>query len=118
MKLKKRTLILVGCLCAALLGLVAGIYIMNSNHITGTVTQKATMTLYLDESTSNGTTLVEGTQHQLTAIISDSSNPQVTFYNLGSAIGSVTPVTGNATLLYTIPIGSTTFDFSAQATHS
>ena len=117
MKLKKRTIILVSCLCAALLGLVAGIYIMNSNHITGTVIQQATMALYLDGSTANGTVLVEGTQHQLTAIISDGTNPQVTFYNLGSSIGSVMPVAGNATLLYTIP-SSTTYDFSAQATHS
>ena len=92
-------------------------YIITSNTITGTVTTQATLSLLLNGSAVNGTSIVEGVQVTLTTTLSDSTNPAVTFYNNGVSIGAVVPVSGTATLLYNIPMGDTAFSFYADCSH-
>lgn len=116
---KTVTLLLVGCLCAGFFGYVFASYLIESNHITGTVGQQAGLALTLNGSNQNGTQLAEGSQNQLTALLSDSSSGiTVYFYDGAASVGSaVTDSNGNATMIYTIPVGATTYDLYAKATH-
>ena len=118
---KVKAVLIVAATVAILVGAVVAYaaYSMYSNTITGTVTTQATLTLTLNGSTANGTNIVEGSQVTLVATCSDSTHASsISFYNGATFIGGAVPILGVATYTYTIPVGSTSFSFTATGSHT
>ena len=105
-------LIIVGLAVSIPLAIVSASYILFSNHITGTTTPQATLTL-----TGNNTNVVTYDVIMLTAHLSDNkNNVAIQFYNGTTALNPTVTTDSNGSAI-TYYVVSDAYDLYAKATH-
>lgn len=105
-------LVIILAITIPLAGYVTASYVLNSNHVSGTAQQPATLTL-----TANNSNVVVGDTLKLTAHLSDNkAGVPIQFYNASTELNPTvnTDSSGNAVVYYAV---DTAYDLYAITTH-